>query len=1213
MTTSSVAFRVICFCLLPIVTDAQVELAWTARFSGPSNVIDQARAISVDREGNTFVTGGADRNGPSLGGDIVTVKYDPSGALVWTARYENPGALADAPTAMTIDAAGYIYITGYSHGHPSIISSQDYVTLKYSPDGTQVWAARYSGPTNSPSGATSVDYPRAIVVDSDGQVYVTGLSSDSGGNARDYATVKYDADGNQLWAAIYDSPDHASDSATSLAVSTTGEVYVGGLSGVVKYAPNGNQLWVRPATANDLALDAAGNLVVVGPSFLEPEDEGEEPDVLVTKYSSAGNYLWSTSYDGAIEESDSATHVRIDGAGNIYVTGNSASRCIWREDEGHEEKVCDTAIVTLKLDSIGRQLWAARYAGSESMYFPIGLELDETGNAYVLGSEGPWSRTVTLKYAANGTREWARVYSDTNHGWDSPAGIALGSNGDVHVGGSSHWRDGASSDYFVLKYVQHDVPGFPEITVTPHSQIAALGSNVAFVVSASGAEPLRHQWLFNGEPIGGATNVILELIQLNWQHEGDYSVEISNSVGSVVSPDARLELRHPVQFYGQSQEHRVIVGDSLQFEFAVSGLFPITYQWLFEGTEIPGATNTILRLTNLQASQSGIYTLRAVDPVSGGTSPEVRLMVTALASRCWESRPPGDVSGNFESGGKVVLDAAGNVYAAASLLGVIKYDNTGSILWSTPYPGEVQGIALDGNGNVFVTGFQRGHDDDYLTVKYGPNGSTLWSRVYDGPANDIDRATGIKVDHDGKIIVTGWAIGSSGGTEGRHQDYVTIKYDQAGNQLWRAVYDSPDHRQDMAYALDIDSANNIYVTGQSPAAGTRSWDAATIKYAPDGTQLWVAFHQSPATNAAGRDVKVDGAGNILIGGAGWGLSSRADGFITKYASNGQQLWTVTYNGPGNWYDSFNRVVLDSAGNVFACGSASRGNSYAYDAILLKFDPNGRRLWTARYDSGSYNSAKDVALDAAGNAYMLTDAGTLGRNSFAAIKFDSHGNRRWESKFFEQDHSWPGSIAVNETGDVFVTGATDKDAAAWNLTRLVTLKYCQDEVSGAPNIVHPPSDLTVTAGSSGSFEVIATGAAPLSYRWGFHRFPIQMLGETGATLVLTNAQAWQDGDYFVEVCNNLGCVVSPVARLTVQPAQPKLHSPWKASHSFGFQLESSPAFPLVVETSTDLQVWTILSTNNGPSLNVPMTTNGPARFFRARSLSEISSDSSGTIP
>jgi len=723
---------------------------------------------------------------------------------------------------------------------------------------------------------------------------------------------------------------------------------------------------------------------------------------------------------------------------------------------------------------------------------------------------------------------------------------------------------------------------------------------------------MRYQWRQAGEVIPGATNATLALFQVDWDQDGNYSVEVSNPAGMVVSSDARLEVRYPLQFHSEPQQRTAVVGDTVQLEHFATGLYPIRYQWLFNGTEIPGATNSLLRLTNLQTDQSGIYTLRAIDSVSSGVSPESRVQVTALAAKCWEARPSGEAGGSFERGGKIAVDAAGHVYTAASLLGVVKYDNAANILWTTPFAGEVEGIALDAAGNVYVTGFQRGHDDDFLTIKYGSDGLQLWARTYDGPAHDTDRATAIRVDHAGEIVVSGWAQGHGGGTEGRHQDYVTIKYDTSGNELWRAVYDSPDHRQDMAYALAIDDANNIYVTGQSPAVGTRTWDAATIKYAPNGSQLWVAFYQSPATNAAGRDIKVDATGNVYVAGAGWGLGSRADGFVAKYDSSGHQLWVSTYNAPGNWYDSFSRLLLDPFGNILACGSASRGNSYVYDAVLVKLDASGQRLWTARFQSGFYNSVKDAAIDAVGNVYVLTDVGTSGRNTFATLKYDANGNRLWESKFFEDAHSWPGAIAVNESGDVLVTGATDKDTA-WNRTRIVTLKYCQSEVPEAPVIVQPPQDFIVKAGGSGAFQVSAVGRPPLSYRWGFHGFSPQMLPADTAVLSLANIQGSEAGDYFVEVCNDLGCVVSSVARLTVQPVPPLLRSPWKAPQSFGFMLDGSSLFPVVVETSTDLQHWTVLSTNQitGGAVSLSFPSEGISlspRFYRARALLELPEES-----
>ncbi len=88
---------------------------------------------------------------------------------------------------------------------------------------TEEWIEIYNGPGNGD------DYAQAIAADPEGNVYVTGYS-DGNGTAYDYATVKYDQDGNQLWAMTYDGPANGRDIAEAIAVSPNGNVYVTGYS-----------------------------------------------------------------------------------------------------------------------------------------------------------------------------------------------------------------------------------------------------------------------------------------------------------------------------------------------------------------------------------------------------------------------------------------------------------------------------------------------------------------------------------------------------------------------------------------------------------------------------------------------------------------------------------------------------------------------------------------------------------------------------------------------------------------------------------------------------------------------------------------------------------------------------------------------------------------------------------------------------------------------
>jgi hypothetical protein len=201
---------------------------WTRRYHGGRD--EQARGIAVDDSGNVYVTG--------TGG---TVKYDAGGILQWvrggirsavevdesgdvyvtgsdgTAKYDSDGnelwnGIWGGPD-ITIDAFHNVYICG---------GDSNYVTLKYLPDGDTAWLREYGGPLQ--------DQPYAITVDDLGSnICVTGTSYDSISRF-DYATVRYDRDGNQLWVERFNGPASLYDEAYAIAIDNFGNVCVTGKS-----------------------------------------------------------------------------------------------------------------------------------------------------------------------------------------------------------------------------------------------------------------------------------------------------------------------------------------------------------------------------------------------------------------------------------------------------------------------------------------------------------------------------------------------------------------------------------------------------------------------------------------------------------------------------------------------------------------------------------------------------------------------------------------------------------------------------------------------------------------------------------------------------------------------------------------------------------------------------------------------------------------------
>jgi hypothetical protein len=231
------------------------------------------------------------------------------------------------------------------------------------------------------------------------------------------------------------------------------------------------------------------------------------------------------------------------------------------------------------------------------------------------------------------------------------------------------------------------------------------------------------------------------------------------------------------------------------------------------------------------------------------------------------------------------------------------------------------------SGSVYVTGFsQRSSlNDDYTTIKYNSAGQEQWVRRYSGPwADRPDHAKAIAIDGLGNVYVTGEISGGD--------YYGTIKYNSAGQQLWIRRYTN-GHHDDSARAIALDGSGNIYVTGWS--GSDTALDFATVKYNSSG-QEWVARYNGPANNHDGGDaIAVDGSGNIYVTGSSVGIGASHDYLTIKYDSAGQQQWIARYNGPGNGEDNALAMAIDGSGNVYVTGY-SIGSGSDYDFATIKY-------------------------------------------------------------------------------------------------------------------------------------------------------------------------------------------------------------------------------------------------------------------------------------
>jgi len=345
---------------------------------------------------------------------------------------------------------------------------------------------------------------------------------------------------------------------------------------------------------------------------------------------------------------------------------------------------------------------------------------------------------------------------------------------------------------------------------------------------------------------------------------------------------------------------------------------------------------------------------------------------------------------DYDYGYGVTVDAAGNAYVTGSErrvgqgywnIWLRKYDTDGNTLWTETYDSpdhgsdHGDGVAVDAAGNVYVTGEEHrlGQSSNIWLRKYDTNGNTLWTQTYDNPAHDGDVGQSVAVDAAGNVYVTGYEFRDDLGQE---SNIWLRKYDTDGNTLWTETYDSPYHDYDYGYGVTVDAAGNAYVTGSERRDDLgQNQNIWLRKYDTDGNTLWTETYDSPShASDVGYGVAVDAAGNVYVSGSEHrtDLGQSDNIWLRKYDTDGNTLWTETYDSPSHASDESFGVALDSAGNVYVTGREYRNDlGQNYNIWLRKYDTDGNIIWTETYDNPSHygDEGYGVTVDAAGNVYV----------------------------------------------------------------------------------------------------------------------------------------------------------------------------------------------------------------------------------------------------
>ena len=185
----------------------------------------------------------------------------------------------------------------------------------------------------------------------------------------------------------------------------------------------------------------------------------------------------------------------------------------------------------------------------------------------------------------------------------------------------------------------------PTILTWPTNQYVAVGSQVTLSVTASGTEPLTYQWQRFGTNIAGATLSAFTTQSIALSDAGPYSVLVSNARGTATSPAAVLTVVPPPLIAVQPRSQVWPVGaPTVYFSVFATSMTPIAFQWLKDGTNLPGETNYYYSIPALQTNQIGTYAVRVANLGGSVLSSNAILTLPMTAPTNCAAQPAGAVS-----------------------------------------------------------------------------------------------------------------------------------------------------------------------------------------------------------------------------------------------------------------------------------------------------------------------------------------------------------------------------------------------------------------------------------------------------------------------------------------------------------------------------------------------------------------------------------------
>ncbi|MBN2080418.1 MAG: hypothetical protein JW838_15715 [Spirochaetes bacterium] len=794
----------------------------------------------------------------------------------------------------------------------------------------------------------------------------------------------------------------------------------------------------------------------------------DRPYAFITKINSNGSYGWTRMIgNGAVDGdyNDGGHCVSTDSNGNVYVSGNFRETVNFAEDWGGSDfKTASgySGAFLMKINSDGTYGWT-RFLGSGGSAIAYHVMVGASDVVYVSGGASgtvnfaaDWggadsktmsSRAFVTKIDADGGYLWTKTI-----GSGMRSSMTLDSNGNIYVTG---YFLGTSSINFAEDWGQTDTKS--RITSAyADVYVAKINSNATYGWTKIVGTGLQDPDMSSSRKIGITT-------------DEENNVYVSDGFRGT-------DVNFAADWGGSDLKTSNGSEDAFVLKITSSG----AYGW----TRVFGGINRDYANALVTDNAGGLY-------VAGRFTDAVRF------GKDW---------GGFDSRSSSSMSNPGDGF-------LMKIGIDGSYGWTRVIQWNVRNMVMDNQGSLLLVGgfegkvnfpddlggtdIKESRQSDIFVVKLSireagaivPGNTYGWTKVIN--ASNFSHGYDVVTDSSGNVYFAGLFSGSAvnfagdwGGVDERSTlswgvPFVT-KVFADGSYAWTRVFPRSSGNGVVINKIAVDGESNVYAIGNilgnvnladdwgeiDIRSSAGSTDYCIVKINSNGTYGWSQIIGGTDYDY-GRDVSVDGAGNIYLLGvfsspsvdfaADWGGSDvktlastvHSEAALTKLSAAGDYLWTKTLA-----VDELNylSITIDPINSLLIAGSFNGTVNFAEawggtdsltagsvggDIFITKIFSSGSYGWTKKIGSTKGEGAEDIVTDKRGNIYItgfyqspLVNFGAawqkidkrslVGTSNAFVTKINSDGTYGW-TRTWGNFFSWGRGVAVDTTDTVYLTG------------------------------------------------------------------------------------------------------------------------------------------------------------------------------------------------